>query len=677
MNRRLPLSGSHPRIAPILLIILALGILLRILFPLADPPRNLTISGAPVGDPGQHSYGARNCILFGQWSFDEWKPHLGSPLISMGLNWLTFRIFGVGFAAHKSIPIFFSILTLLAFLLLVYRRLPARAMSAAVLFAACSFPLLMYAHVGNRYMPMIFFFLLSMHFFIRGAETGRSGKMALAAIFFLLSYASQNHILYMAGVLVCVSGFWLLRGRLKLAAILTFWGIFSAGMTAWYLIIFLPNRDFFASFVGHNRLVRYIQDLPHLLSNIRLNPFALQFRNDAPVLFLATLGVGIAAAFWIRKSRLSPLMEVALIWLVLAAGFHSIWSYRPTRFYLVILFPVAVIAAWLLEKLVERKRAGPTPAELAIACFAMAIALLVSGGVVYVRYALQRVHQQPLMLIAYASVLMLTGVLLWAPKKWREWARAAFLALAVTVNTVTYIQWALQREYRIIETADVLTRALPPTRIAGNWASILSLGGPHQTHLLSGEMGINWHPDFFSANQVEYLLLTKGAFANEYREYMRLFPQQMATARLMARFPIYSAETQLWKLCKSGKKAPELEMESITQRPARVAFDPLASAKMTLALPAGSRIKLSIPCDFVTHTSAMLELRARGRFHMHVVLNNEGSILRRNLLIWNSTEFGSRRVLNRPIPRSATLEFQIDVGRSMAYLDLLRVIQMN
>jgi len=666
------LSENPGRISRLLLTILLLGILLRILFPMADPPRNLTISGAPVGDPGQHSYGARNRILFGQWSFDEWKPHLGSPLISMAVNWMTFRLFGIGFAAHKAIPIFFSIASLLAFLLLVYRRLPAKTATGAVLFVACSFPLLMYAHVGNRYMPMIFFFLLSIHFFVLGAETGRSRDMVFAALFFILSYASQNHILYMTGVLIFLSGFWLIRRRIKWRSMLAFWGVLAAGMAAWYLAVFLPNQDFFAHFVGHNRLIRYIRNTPQLLANIRDNPFALQFRNDAPVLLLAILGVGTAAALWIRKRKLPALIETAVIWLILSAGFHSIWSYRPTRFYLAIIFPAAVIAAWFLQQWVDRKRAKAALPELAAVAMATGIALIVCGAVIYARFAAHRVQTQPWMACVFAFVFLILAALLWAPRKWRERAAAAFLMLAFAVNLVTYIQWASQREYRIIETADVLTKVLPPSRIAGNWASILSLGGPHQTHLLSGEMGINWHRDFLFTHQVEYLLLTQAGFAKEYREYLRFFPLQMAAARLMARFPIYSAEVQLWELSPPKETARGVEMESLTRRPGHVRADPNARQKMALWLPPHTSCTIQWAPDPDHLRPGNLDLRARGTFRMHITIREAREAIRRNLVLWNSTRYTWRTVTNRGLASGQTMEMHITTGTGGAWLDRMQ-----
>jgi len=85
------------------------GIILRALFLIADPPSNLSISGALIGDAGQHSYGARNKILFNEWGFDDWKPYVGAPLVDVPINYIVYKIFGISFYSQKMIPLFFSL----------------------------------------------------------------------------------------------------------------------------------------------------------------------------------------------------------------------------------------------------------------------------------------------------------------------------------------------------------------------------------------------------------------------------------------------------------------------------------------------------------------------------------------------------------------------------------------
>ena len=670
-------SANRKPMPRIIWAILAAGILLRILFPLADPPPGLTISGAPVGDPGQHSYGARNRVMFGQWSFDDWQPHLGSPLISTALNLLTYQWLGIRFSTHKAIPIFFSILSFLAFFCLLRRRLPPRVVTAASLFAAMSFPLLMYARTANRYMPMICFFILSLHWFIRGAEKGRRRDFFFAAIFFLLAYASQNHILYMAGFYAALGAFWLIRHRLRWTNLAVFWGTTAAGLTAWYLLVFFPHRDFFSHFVAHNQLVRRIHSLSSLLANVADNPFALQFRHDALLLLLTSLGVGVAAALWIRRGRLPLIIEAGVFWLASCAGFHAIWSYRPTRFYLLPIFAAAMIGAWWLHRMVERQRFTHRAWEWAAAAAGTAAGLLLVGGIRYGPSLLRFVKSSLSAAITLAIISTLLLLLTFAARPTRRWAALGILIIAAAINLSRFTHWAIHREYRIVRTADVLTRALPPTVIAGNWASVLSIGGPHRTHLLSGEMGINWRAGFLENHGVQYLLLTRGHFADEYREYMRLFPRQLRHARLAANFPIYTANVQLWELDPAPGKKGTAEMESLTRRPGHVEFDPQASKKMALSLPAGRDCRIQYPPEAALNSGDHLELRARGHFRMHIELKSAGVTLRRNLVVWDSREYSTRRILTGPIPENATVELRLVCRDRAARLDKISTSASN
>ena len=659
-----------------LLVVLALGILLRLLFPLADPPLNLTVSGAPVGDPGQHSYGARNRVLFGTWSFDDWKPHLTSPLISTALNLVTYRLLGVSFPSHKSIPLLFSLLTLGAFLLLVHRRLTRSAVLMSMLFVALSYPLLMYGRTANRYMPMLFFFILSVHFFIRGVETEKFRHFFFAGFLFLCAYASQNHVLYMVGFFLFLCGFWLFMRRVTAKMLVAFWSMVGMGIASWFFFLFLPNKDFFSHFVTHNSLVRHIYSLPQLIGNIRNTPYAFQFRNDAPILFLAAMGVALTAAWWIRRHPVPPVVEAAAFWFTLGAGFQTIWGYRPTRFYLLMVFPAALLAGWFLDRMIRRKSTHLSLPSWVGGSVAATIAFIVLGGLNYLGYLKRMVASPSMTLFALLFFLIAFILLICASRRWRILAGASLVLFASMVNLYYIRHWMETREYRITETAALINKVLPPSRIAGNWASILSIGGPHRTHLLSGEMGINWRPGFLRENRIRYLLLTRGRFADEFREYHRLFHQQLAQARLLAQFPIFSARVQLYDL-HPETKAQGLEMETLTQRPWRVLFDPEASGKMALSPPESRKLTLTFSMPEECETASGIYLYARGKFRGRVRLIQKDQVIRRHLLLGKNDNYEWIHILPGPFRTGQKIEIDITAQEPGCLLDRVSSSPMN
>ena len=77
-----------------LFIIAAMAILLRGLFPVADPPWQIPV-GVVWHDEGAWTHNARNMALFGAWETDRWNPMYLAPVFN-ALEYVSFRIFGVG-----------------------------------------------------------------------------------------------------------------------------------------------------------------------------------------------------------------------------------------------------------------------------------------------------------------------------------------------------------------------------------------------------------------------------------------------------------------------------------------------------------------------------------------------------------------------------------------------------
>ena len=129
-----------------------------------------------------------------------------------------------------------------------------------------------------------------------------------------------------------------------------------------------------------------------------------------------------------------------------------------------------------------------------------------------------------------------------------------------------------------------LKKAIPPSNIAGNWASLLSIGTPHKTHLLFDQMGVNWRRDFFKEHNVKFLLLTRGRFGDELRSYKRLFREELASSKRIALFKMYRSEVHLISLNHKIEEENRVEFESLIRNSGTVVFDPMASSKMSLKL---------------------------------------------------------------------------------------------
>ena len=94
------------------LILLFLFVLvIRVVYPLADPPQDLSWSLGLFFDEGIYNHNARNQVLFGQWELDEWNDAYYS-ILSAWIKYLVFWIFGAGRVQMRLISVVFSMISL-------------------------------------------------------------------------------------------------------------------------------------------------------------------------------------------------------------------------------------------------------------------------------------------------------------------------------------------------------------------------------------------------------------------------------------------------------------------------------------------------------------------------------------------------------------------------------------
>ncbi len=85
-----------------LFVIVAGALVVRAIFPAADPPWNPTV-GVVWHDEGAWVHNARNRALWGTWRIDEWNPMFLTPVFT-ALEYASFELAGVGTWQARLVP---------------------------------------------------------------------------------------------------------------------------------------------------------------------------------------------------------------------------------------------------------------------------------------------------------------------------------------------------------------------------------------------------------------------------------------------------------------------------------------------------------------------------------------------------------------------------------------------
>lgn len=662
-------------------LIIISGIILRALFLVADPPSNLSISGALIGDAGQHSYGARNKILFNEWSFDDWKPYIGAPLVDVPINYIVYKTFGINFYSQRMIPLFFSSFALIFFIFIIYRYLGPLICLMSSIFISFSYPIIIFSKVGNRYFPMIFFFIISLYFFIKGASKKKVFLFILSALFMFFSYLSQNHIIYLLSLFFVLGIIWLIEKKILFRHFIAYWASIFVFMISWYLFIFLPNKDFFDFFVGHNKLVRNIVSLKQLFNNILSTPFLIQFRSDPIILIVSSIAISLYVYLRLTKSKDIPLfVEASVFWLLIGAAFHSIWGYRPTRFYLILIFPASLLAGWILSYFWEN-RFKMKIAPCIISLISIVVSLIFFGILKYIKFLKFTLFSDKVYFYVFVLLLLFAVFLLILFKQKRKIVLRSltvlFLVASCGLNIYYFSVWSKNREYKMVNISNALSKSIPKSNIAGNWASILSTGTPHKTHLLSGEMGVNWRKNFLKEYNIKYLLLTKGRFANELREYINYFKKEISEAKRIAIFKMYNSEVYFLSLNNIANHENRFEFESLKRNYGTVVYDPLASSSLVLRFEKKylkNPIVLNIENGSLTKGDYILKISGKGDFKGLIFFKQEGRIINKGFLKFKSNKFENRKMLTLPIKDNLEIFIKVLRARGDIFLDYIDFI---
>jgi 4-amino-4-deoxy-L-arabinose transferase-like glycosyltransferase len=336
MSPRERLGGWIPRLSDALPGIVAGAAIALLLFAFVtvDPPAGVTASASPNTDEAWHVLNARNAVLLGRWSTDDYNLHLITVPFSAAVA-VVFEVFGVGLAQARSVAIIATGLSV-ALLALALRPVVGRgpALLGAVAFGTSSL-VLYYGRLAFLEPVVTLFLIVGFLLAVRPGSRRNMLVGIVAGVALALAVGSKASAIFPAvGILIgaasqAIGG---RDGRRWLAG-----AVVGMGLTAlaWVIVVGLPNQaalpGVLATLPG--------ESLPRSLAELVRRVGGYVIHNDrAAVLALPLIvggiaGAGIGLLGWARLTMPQRrLLAAAIGWLAVGIGVLFVVPYRPNRY---------------------------------------------------------------------------------------------------------------------------------------------------------------------------------------------------------------------------------------------------------------------------------------------------------------------------------------------------------
>jgi 4-amino-4-deoxy-L-arabinose transferase-like glycosyltransferase len=585
----------------------------RIVHLSADPPDNLSIdSCSEYGDPGNYALNARNKALFGRWQIDGFGGLYVVP-IPVLVTYGSFLAFGVGIWQMNLVPLFFSALCWLALFLLASRYFPESRLLFFILLSL-NYPWGIYSRINDQIMPMTFFVILGVYFFIKAWDGPKF--FFLSAFFLSLSFLSKGKILYflvivipLSFVLINVQRHELKDLKLNLARIAYFLSGSAPIAALWYFLLYRPHRIVYENLLGLNISHMIPKSLNGAVSNWLRRPSFSFHPGNAVLAFLLFFYFLNLLFFLFNKDKnerraVLPLEIICSVWLVIGLAINSFFGYRPIRHYIEFSIPLLILASLFLSRLLTSFRLRvrlKNTGLFAISSFILIWAATTSysrrvfSGETFYGRPEKVLFVTTLLAVALSALLYLAVRFLFSAKE-LALPRTAAVGLAAVLlilysyqNLKTYAEWAAHATYNLKTIGRDLGRAFPQGVFCGLLVPSLSLENRNKAHTSMTNYA-NDEPEFLKRQKVTHLIV--GTFNDEPKYYENFYPEEWKRAKLLARYWLWRSWFLLYEIQNEAAlpiRSPVSEAETMERDIGRPLFDPSASGRFAVSVDANSR----------------------------------------------------------------------------------------
>lgn len=497
----------------------ALCVLLRADDLTSDPPTDLEASGGYFADEGFWTHNARNKVLFGEFSLDEWNNMYASPL-SHWPQYAVFRLLGVGLVQARLVPVLMS-----AASCALAAAMPGEAGVVAALLFAVDPLMVHFGRIALLETPVIALLLLAWALLagslgpwklaLAGCAAGMAVATKPSAWFFLPAAAIAVVTAPPPGGRVRAMRWFCLGG----AAAAAFWLL----MVGRGMGLFLQYGRYYAS-----------QQAPwwgNLWENIKAPMLFSRFRYSLPAaLWGALVAAGTAASAF--RCRLPRPVTLAVLWAVFGALSLTTLTYDPLRYYMPLLPALLILAAWgITEAWHGRLRLGGP-----VAAVALSLPFVGPLAADRLRELMPSACYWPLWRHAVVFTLVATGVavgwramatVLTCPR-WRRIVALAALLASITNAAWRHSRWLSTRGHAVHATSLMLGERIAPTVFTGQWAPELCLENRHRAVPVWPGF-VNDRGDPFATFGITHGVI----WARHWERFLGWFPERFARAAIL------------------------------------------------------------------------------------------------------------------------------------------------
>jgi 4-amino-4-deoxy-L-arabinose transferase-like glycosyltransferase len=595
------MAFNPKRTARVLFLLLFFSALfsLRLIHLGADPPKDLDpLSPGYYCDPGEYTRNARNKIVLGEWKTDDWGlDYMYIIPLTHYTSYLVFLLFGVGIAQMNVVPVVFSCLTLvLAYLILKKTLNPGFAL-LGVLLLGVNYPFTMFSRIANNIMPMLFFVCLAIYLLMM-AQTKRYFFFVLAGLSCFISLTIKGTaLLILPSIVLGMLLHVFFQSGKNLKRTLASLGFFVLGtaitFSFWFWSFYLPNQKLFQDISRDNFARMSPGNWYWVVSNFWTRP--LYHLSNVPLITVLTMLVLLFLAYTaFRTPRKIPLLAwVTGFWIVSNYSYLSTVYYRPLRHDIPLILPtvfLATIALFEFYRARHVQKPEQTPFLFYVFFFFWAFFFLSDLTMlkfVPSSWKSMQTYSLRLLIMSAAVTLLLAVVIKYVPRSLKiplpklvkTAIIAGFVAMSVFFNLRPYLAWARSPRYDIRNMSRDLGKAYERMSIAGLAAPLVVMENQHTAY--GADYHVDEKRDYLQKYHMTHLIIIP--YLNEIGPYRKSYPEIMDKARVVARYPIWKTNFELWELYPSSQEKNKdedlFEGEIFFGRGGIPRYDPAASGR--------------------------------------------------------------------------------------------------